>query len=525
MARTNLAALDSASLYLYSASNTYRGTFRTNSAGEIVLDSPGAFRFTVADSEKVCILSNGKVGVGTNNPAVYLELFGTVSEKLRLRNDNTDDSSITYYNSTTLKGYLQHAGNEFYISNQTAGGTHFDTNALERVTIDSGGLVGIGQIIPTSLLDITKNAIGVSQADANGISLINTTAAANGAPQYSPPLRFRGSAWDGAATAAHDYRFYVVPSNGTNKSHLDLDINDTGGYITYFRVWHNGERNIKGKVSIVGTTDTIATASSLLDVSKASIGVTQSDANGIKVENPTAATATTNQYSPPIVWEGSFWNPTGLNSVTTDFRAYVKTTSGTNPLGSGDGSWVMESQQGGDGYKEYLRVNPISGGLGITTPTSQTRYTVGGTLYSSSSSAQATNGAVADLITYTLPANTIYNTSDRVEISACGSFDLGYAGGTRLILEACNTKLIDIQNIPSMNNVWQIKASLFVLAGLPTLIYDILTITGDTTPVMVAMNVGISLSGNANVNNNIILRGQSGITARNMTIRYYPTQF
>jgi len=54
----------------------------------------------------------------------------------------------------------------------------------------------------TTAATITKTAIGTTQSDAYGLGLLNTTAAAADAQQYSPPLVFRGSGWKTDATAA-----------------------------------------------------------------------------------------------------------------------------------------------------------------------------------------------------------------------------------------------------------------------------------------------------------------------------------
>ena len=54
----------------------------------------------------------------------------------------------------------------------------------------------------TTAATITKTAIGTTQSDAYGLGIVNTTAAAAGAQQYSPPLVFRGSGWKTDATAA-----------------------------------------------------------------------------------------------------------------------------------------------------------------------------------------------------------------------------------------------------------------------------------------------------------------------------------
>src|SRR3989344_3005549 len=82
---------------------------------------------------------------------------------------------------------------------------------------DSIDRLGIGQTVPTSKLDITTTALGVTQTTSSGLALVNTTAAAAGAQQISPALRWSGFGWKTDATAASqavDFRSYVVPVQG-----------------------------------------------------------------------------------------------------------------------------------------------------------------------------------------------------------------------------------------------------------------------------------------------------------------------
>lgn len=77
--------------------------------------------------------------------------------------------------------------------------------------------VGIGTNTPSSRLDLTTTAIGVTQNNAYGISLVNPDAAAAGAQQMSPGLRLRGNGWKTNATAASqtvDWLIDVLPVQG-----------------------------------------------------------------------------------------------------------------------------------------------------------------------------------------------------------------------------------------------------------------------------------------------------------------------
>jgi len=65
-------------------------------------------------------------------------------------------------------------------------------------------------------LIVTKTAIGATQGDY-GLKLINTTAAAAGAQQYSPPSIWQGQGWKTDATAASQavaFRAFVRPIQG-----------------------------------------------------------------------------------------------------------------------------------------------------------------------------------------------------------------------------------------------------------------------------------------------------------------------
>lgn len=78
--------------------------------------------------------------------------------------------------------------------------------------------LGIGLTSPTSKIDILTNNIGVTQGNANGLTIMNTTAAAAGAQQMSPGILWEGQGWKTTATAAsQSVRFMadVLPVQGT----------------------------------------------------------------------------------------------------------------------------------------------------------------------------------------------------------------------------------------------------------------------------------------------------------------------
>ena len=92
-----------------------------------------------------------------------------------------------------------------------------NNGATEALTILNSGNVGLGTTSPGSKLDVTTTGLGVTQTTSSGLALVNTTAAAAGAQQISPAIRWSGLGWKTDATAASqavDFRSYVVPVQG-----------------------------------------------------------------------------------------------------------------------------------------------------------------------------------------------------------------------------------------------------------------------------------------------------------------------
>jgi hypothetical protein len=114
-------------------------------------------------------------------------------------------------------------------------------------------------------------AINIGTTSTDGIVLQNTTAAAAGAQQYSPRLRFRGSGWKTNATAAaQDIEYWIDarPIQGTSAPTSQLSfnvqtngsggepifvINDTntndGATFYYGRAWGSGATDIYNSVT------------------------------------------------------------------------------------------------------------------------------------------------------------------------------------------------------------------------------------------------------------------------------------
>ena len=127
--------------------------------------SPGADQLAVATNgtEKLIVLSNGNVGIGTSSPSGQLEVFrtSTTDPALRLRYSSTSyygdhlmDGNGNYViyspaaNGVTSGNLRLRAGSSFSIS------TNDQAVTSPALTIDTSGRVGIGTTSPSALLDV-----------------------------------------------------------------------------------------------------------------------------------------------------------------------------------------------------------------------------------------------------------------------------------------------------------------------------------------------------------------------------------
>ena len=125
----------------------------------------------------------------------------------------------------------------------------------------------------SSRVDVTTNSLGTSQTTTSGLAVVNTTAAAAGAQQISPAIRWSGAGWKTTATAASqavEFRSYVTPVQGTTAP---------TGYLGFGSAingsWTNDQFNINsgGEVGIGTTTFTGAGAFARLNVTGGSASV------------------------------------------------------------------------------------------------------------------------------------------------------------------------------------------------------------------------------------------------------------
>ena len=110
-------------------------------------DIPGRLVFSTTTSggfsptEKMRIGSNGNVGIGTSAPAQKLHVSGTGFTAVQITGDSTNETQLWFTANTAAR-----------ISNRENTALLFDTNASERMRLDSSGRLLIGT---SSVVDVT----------------------------------------------------------------------------------------------------------------------------------------------------------------------------------------------------------------------------------------------------------------------------------------------------------------------------------------------------------------------------------
>ena len=126
-----------------------------------------ALQLVTAGTAKLTILTGGNVGIGTSSPATALDVNGqiTASNTIFSNGGFSGQGAYVQRNSTgggTLGSLL------------SSGSVTFETNATERMRIDSSGNVGIGTSSPAAKLEVfnttTGSAIRASVNDGAGAS-------------------------------------------------------------------------------------------------------------------------------------------------------------------------------------------------------------------------------------------------------------------------------------------------------------------------------------------------------------------
>jgi hypothetical protein len=181
--------------------------------GRLLYDnSDNSMRLTTNASERMSITSGGDVGIGTSSPSELLHLTTSTNTRQKLETTSTGAVAVTQFENAANE--IHQIGAETSSGNGGFGGSTaysfamyaasgrdicFGTSGANRMTITSGGAVGIGTSSP-------------SFSNGSGLEVANATTAC---------VRIEGN------SAAHALEIYADSSGGT------IDARGTGAVLAF----------------------------------------------------------------------------------------------------------------------------------------------------------------------------------------------------------------------------------------------------------------------------------------------------
>lgn len=148
----------------FSVANTTGGTFPSALANTTItgtLFTNGAVTFANSTSNTFFVSSNGNVGLGKNDPAVKLHLYGPLNEILRLEASNTSyDASLRIHQNNTqitcLQGGVGVVGGGTWLATVPNSPLVLGTNNTPRLYVTANGFIGVANSTPTVLFHVKQ---------------------------------------------------------------------------------------------------------------------------------------------------------------------------------------------------------------------------------------------------------------------------------------------------------------------------------------------------------------------------------
>ena len=251
--------------------------------------------------------------------------------------------------------------------------------------------VGIAQSTPTSRFHLNFDQNSVTQSDANGILLANSTAATAGVQSISPAIVLQGNGWKTTATAgSQDVRFRMdnLPVQGTTSptGQFRLALSVAGGAYTNLLTIDNSISASSGLLttSFISTGGWITSGSVIGASSQIMGGSTNGSSGGITYKLTNAGGSVTPKGSfgaINVVTAGSIGIQldntnhlifTAANGSSHIARAAIQIVNLTDTAGAETGDLAFYTKASGGAIAEAMRV--FSGGNVIIGGTTNSGY-------------------------------------------------------------------------------------------------------------------------------------------------------
>ena len=357
-------------------------------------------RFRTNNTEKMTILGNGNVGIGTTAPAYGLHVQSAAAAGYVAQFSNSTNVHGAVYVRDTNEGTTGIAGS--YFGSRTNHGTNIMTNAISRIAITNAGRVGIGHNAPTYTLDV--------------ISTTNDELLASFLPQNKTQgvaIGFSGISKI-ASTANSDLK---ISPKGTGKVNIDgpaLVKTLPAGAVGEQVVVVDGSNNLKkiaaasvGKTYVVNATTAAAVTSATSGITTtATVRNTLAHWNANQLQG--RAVATTAPATGQILrYNGTSWQP----YTTATYSPTLVGTLGTGtPLPTSDASVYTKAYITLPANSKYIiTVNMLGTSHPNRAPNNSSLWIRSWFSNSSTNSAMTGDRVGGGLVSGNVPGNSLFN--------------------------------------------------------------------------------------------------------------------